>query len=366
MAAKKKRARKTDERFTPPEVFVLRDRVWPGGVDTDPAWSPRSFSRARRCYTKHDNGLRQLWLGLVWLNPPWSDVLPWLERLLDHLEVQVGEPREGMLCVRNDPSTEWFKLAAARADAIAFLSKRTRYWQWNRRRKRLEQCGTPSFTSVIFYFGDDVDSFLQVFREDGHVAVRLHDHSRRGRVRAMAARKPAARGSSKSKLEQQVLEHVRTAIREYVRVNPNATFGELAGALGSNTEALMSMRVRELVADISAPRVRPAEPNGKNGHAKAGTARAASKPAKKTASLRKPAAAKNRTEPVLDDPRVTAKRTAEVRSAIAKLGKAEFTSNDIMDALGVSRQTALRTLAKLPEVQRIGKTKSATYQVVKT
>lgn len=340
----------TDERFTPPDVIALRDCVWRGGTDTDPAWSPRSFSRARRCYTKRENGLRQIWHGRVWLNPPWSNVMPWLVRLLEHMRNGPScEQREGMLCVRNDPPTAWFKLAAKHAQAVVLMGKRTRYWQWNPKRRRVEEGGSPEFSSVIFYFGHDADAFIEVFRAAGHIAVRLHDRFTSGTLPRMAAAKKAA---PQSKLEKVVREHVRAAICEHVRANPEITLGALVSGLGPGNEvALMSLRVRDLVGDISAPRKYP--PTNGHVHAKPKT----NGRAKSSARKPKPRSS----SPSNVDPVRSQMRDDQVRKAIAKLGKAEFSSTDVMNATGISRQTAIRVLERLPEVTRTGSYRSSKY-----
>lgn len=329
----------TDERFTPPEIFVTRDRVWHGGADTDPAWHPRSFSRARHVYTKRDDGLRMPWYGRVWLNPPWSNVGPWLARLLEHMRGP-GNP-EAMILVRNDPPTAWFKEAADHADAIAFLRGRTRYWQWNGRRRRLERCGSPEFASVIFYFGPQAQAFVEAFRAEGAVAVRLRDHSKRGTV----ARMPKTPRRS-HKLENVLANSIKDALVAHALEHPDLTLGELAAALGNGATALMSLRVRDLW-----PRREPAPKlrNGHNGHPKKRRAPVISKAAPRSGSRPSPQ---------------SAARVAEVRATIAKLGNAEFVASDIMDALGCSRQTALRALAQIPEVTRSGKNKSAKYIVL--
>ena len=47
----------------------------PGGIP----WIP-----ARRYYTMEDDGLSQPWEGLVWCNPPFSKLTPWVDRFIEH------------------------------------------------------------------------------------------------------------------------------------------------------------------------------------------------------------------------------------------------------------------------------------------
>lgn len=66
--------------LTPPEI--LREL---GPFDLDPCSPPAPPWRiAETFYTEEDDGLRRPWHGRVWLNPPYSSLLPWLARLAHH------------------------------------------------------------------------------------------------------------------------------------------------------------------------------------------------------------------------------------------------------------------------------------------
>ena len=72
----------TNDHYTPKWVFDLLgvtfdiDVAAPlGGVP----WIP-----ALKSYSQADDGLTQPWHGLVWCNPPYSDILPWVKRLNKH------------------------------------------------------------------------------------------------------------------------------------------------------------------------------------------------------------------------------------------------------------------------------------------
>ena len=326
---------KTDERFSPPSVLELRDAVWVEGTDTDPAWHPRSFSKARNCYRKRDNGLKKPWFGRVWLNPPWSTVLPWLVRLLEHLDTDAAH--EGMMLVRNDPSTEWFKRAEKRATAIAFMGERTRYWQLEG--TQVVECGTPEFSSVLFYFGPRVREFVAECRRRGHIALRLRSHSKPGTVPSVprrTRRAPEAASADASPL----LEQIRVIVADFARNRPDATLGELAEQLGETASVLHTLRVRDFW-----PQPTIVAPGPKNGAAKV---RMHVDAEKLLRSELTPAAAV---------------RVEQVRAVIRSQKLREFKADTIIEALGVSRQTALRALKHLPEVHMVGKAKHARYVV---
>jgi hypothetical protein len=53
--------------------------------DLDPAHPPfRTDVPCKRYYTQKENGLVQEWFGIVWLNPPFSNPGPWVQRFRDH------------------------------------------------------------------------------------------------------------------------------------------------------------------------------------------------------------------------------------------------------------------------------------------
>ena len=72
----------TNDHYTPKWIFDLLSVQFdidvaapPGGVP----WIP-----AKKYFTQEDDGLSQDWEGLVWCNPPYSDILPWIRRMNTH------------------------------------------------------------------------------------------------------------------------------------------------------------------------------------------------------------------------------------------------------------------------------------------
>jgi phage N-6-adenine-methyltransferase len=71
-------ADKVDDRGTTPEVFdPLHARF---GFTLDVAAAPHN-AKCDRYFTIQDDGLKQSWAGeVVWCNPPYSDIRPWVEK----------------------------------------------------------------------------------------------------------------------------------------------------------------------------------------------------------------------------------------------------------------------------------------------
>ena len=72
----------SDDWYTPKWIFNTLKLTFdidvaapPGGID----WIP-----AKRYYTMADDGLSQQWDGLVWCNPPFSKLTPWVDRFIEH------------------------------------------------------------------------------------------------------------------------------------------------------------------------------------------------------------------------------------------------------------------------------------------
>lgn len=72
--------RRGDEWYTPP--WLIRELG--GKFGTDPCCPRRNHWTANRCWTIKDDGLSKPWDGLVFCNPPYSNPLPWVERLRAH------------------------------------------------------------------------------------------------------------------------------------------------------------------------------------------------------------------------------------------------------------------------------------------
>jgi len=106
---------KNDEFYTPKYIF---DRI---GIpfDLDVA-APRGGANvpADRFYTIEDDGLSQVWQGLVWMNPPFSNATPWVNKFMDHAYGIALLPTS---------KAKWFKNVWENADAILMVESNFKF-----------------------------------------------------------------------------------------------------------------------------------------------------------------------------------------------------------------------------------------------
>ncbi len=55
-----------------------------GKVDTDPCSNEHSMINAAQSYRAEDDGLSKSWTGRLYVNPPYSDPAPWVNRWIIH------------------------------------------------------------------------------------------------------------------------------------------------------------------------------------------------------------------------------------------------------------------------------------------
>lgn len=70
-----------------------------------------------RVRPKFGDGLLEDWKGRVWLNEPFSDPLPWIEKMVDHGNGIILAPAKST-------DTRWCQLLLNTADSVLFLDDR--------------------------------------------------------------------------------------------------------------------------------------------------------------------------------------------------------------------------------------------------
>ncbi len=99
--------RTSDDVYTPAWVFERLGVTFDLDVASPPGGIP--WVPAERFYTQADDGLAQPWHGRVWMNPPYSQCTPWVDRFLAH-----GDGVALLPCAKS----RWFWTLWERADGL--------------------------------------------------------------------------------------------------------------------------------------------------------------------------------------------------------------------------------------------------------
>ena len=115
-----------DDWFTPPRVLAAVASLAPDGmIDLDPCWSAGSLVEARHVIDVRagGDGLLDAWKGdgLVWCNPPYSDVAPWLRRCRD--TARTGRPVVALVPVSVETVAWWSDVWGAGAALVITLGR---------------------------------------------------------------------------------------------------------------------------------------------------------------------------------------------------------------------------------------------------
>ena len=99
---------KVDDRRTPPELWELLNREF--GFTLDVAASEAN-ALCDRFYTIDDDALTQRWPGVVWCNPPYSNLAAWAAKAWDELAFDsgVGADVIVMLLPANRTEQAWWQ-----------------------------------------------------------------------------------------------------------------------------------------------------------------------------------------------------------------------------------------------------------------
>lgn len=145
---------------TPDEVLTLVRAVSPTGqIGLDPATSPANPCQAGVFFTEKDDGLSKGWAGhgLVFVNPPYSDIKRWAPYIAHQ---GVGQNVEIIALLPARPDTRWWQKNVTTADAICF---------WSGRLKFKGAPASAPFPSAVVYWGPNVKTFRRVFAAYGDI-----------------------------------------------------------------------------------------------------------------------------------------------------------------------------------------------------
>jgi len=156
-----------DQESYTPEIYIESARSVMGSIDLDPASSDKAqeIVKAKKYFTKLDNGLIQKWEGNIFLNPPYShpEILQFIEKLLNDLR----DGQQAILLTNNNTDTNFFHKASKRASAVCFTKGRINFYKEDNSKTY------PTNGQVFYYFGNNRKSFIEHFSSFGMIMVAL-------------------------------------------------------------------------------------------------------------------------------------------------------------------------------------------------
>jgi hypothetical protein len=132
-----------------------------GTVDLDPCSNSKSNPNipAKQLYTKAENGLKEIWKGRVYLNPPYGrEIRKWVKKL--HDEYQAHNTKEAIALLPARTDTKWFRIL--RPYPRCFIHGRLKFG---------DATNSAPFPSVVVYLGRQQEKFQSVFSEFGDIYV---------------------------------------------------------------------------------------------------------------------------------------------------------------------------------------------------
>jgi hypothetical protein len=154
---------KTDEHYTPKDILDAVVSCM-GEIDLDPCSNSRKKPNvpASSHFTAEDNGLKKDWHGRVFINPPFSETKPFLQKLIQ--EMELGHIPEAISLTKADVRTSWFQTIWQNAAAVCFVNGYTKF---------IGNDNASTFGVALAYYGENVDKFYYAFHETVGTCVQI-------------------------------------------------------------------------------------------------------------------------------------------------------------------------------------------------
>jgi len=154
-----------NEWYTPAYIVELA-RSAMGDIDTDPASCATAnlVVGATTYFTKKQDGLKQKWIGRVWLNPPYSKGLVGQFAEAAAHRFESGEIAQACVLVNNATETEWFHRLMDVASAVCFPRGRIKFLN-----EDALEANSPLQGQAVLYLGGDARLFTAAFESIGRV-----------------------------------------------------------------------------------------------------------------------------------------------------------------------------------------------------
>lgn len=153
----------TGDWYTPPEIVEAVRELF-GIIDLDPCSNSHEAPNVPALvhFTREDDGLSREWFGRVYMNPPYGKGIgPWIEKV--RAEHEAGRVTAAVVLVKAATDTRWFRVLSERYPRCEVAG-----------RLKFSGCKAPApFPSVLFYLGDEVQRFAEVFARFGVLVAPL-------------------------------------------------------------------------------------------------------------------------------------------------------------------------------------------------
>jgi len=154
----------TGDWHTPPEIVGAVRDLFDGRIDLDPCSNSHEAPNVPALvhFTREDDGLSREWFGRVYVNPPYGKGIgPWIEKVRE--EHEAGRVTAAVVLVKAATDTRWFRVLSERYPRCEVAG-----------RLKFSGCKAPApFPSVLFYLGDEVQRFADVFARFGVLVAPL-------------------------------------------------------------------------------------------------------------------------------------------------------------------------------------------------
>ena len=115
--------------------------------------------KAEHFFTTEQDGLKQMWYGRIFMNPPYQGDLisQFVQKLCESPKVT-----EFVILVNNATETRWFQVLLGMSTAVCFPKGRVKFWH-------PRKIAVPLQGQAVLYFGNDLKAFRQEFNHFGAI-----------------------------------------------------------------------------------------------------------------------------------------------------------------------------------------------------
>lgn len=145
----------SDEWYTPNSLLNILYESIDDIFDLDPCSPTRNAEKApvkaRKHYTQKNDGLSLPWHGVVFMNPPYSDVSTWTKKAMESTEAGQAKTVIGLVPARTD--TRWWNNHCAGKADILFLQGRLKFGT---------QTNSAPFPSALIFWNAEAELIAAV------------------------------------------------------------------------------------------------------------------------------------------------------------------------------------------------------------